>query len=118
MKNKSKKKKISIQIKLTKTAKKQIIWLLNKNRNKTGIKIKIKKSGCAGFKYKLKLSNKIKKNEFLLEIKNIKFFISKCDIPLINNTKIDFLKIGLNYSFKFINSNHSTICGCGESFNI
>ncbi|HBX60996.1 MAG TPA: iron-sulfur cluster assembly protein IscA, partial [Methylophaga sp.] len=31
---------------------------------------------------------------------------------------LDFVKEGLNQSFKFINPNVTSECGCGESFSV
>lgn len=114
------KKKNIIKVMITKKAEKQILFLMEKNKKKKnkGIKICIKKSGCAGFKYILTLVNKIKESDFQLKVKNINIFISHKWLNILNNTIIDFNKSGLNYSFTFKNKNHSSVCGCGESFNI
>ncbi|VFP81377.1 Protein SufA [Buchnera aphidicola (Cinara curvipes)] len=105
-------------IKITKKATKQILFLLNQEKKSKGIKIKIKKSGCAGFKYILKLAYNIYNSDDIFVIKNIKFIIPKDIISKLETTTIDFSKTGLNYSFTFKNKNHISTCGCGESFNI
>lgn len=104
-------------LKITKSAIKQIYFLIQKNKNFSGIKINIKKSGCAGYKYDLKLSNYKEKDNIYI-IKKIKFFISKKWSHFLEYTKIDFVKNGLNYNFVFNNPNNSYMCGCGESFDI
>ncbi|WP_154049153.1 HesB/IscA family protein [Buchnera aphidicola] len=110
--------KKKIPIKITKEAIKQILFLLNQEKKSKGIKITIKKSGCAGFKYILKLAYNIHDSDDIFIIKNITFIISKKIISKLDKTIIDFSKKGLNYSFTFKNQNHTSICGCGESFNI
>ncbi|VFP84847.1 Protein SufA [Buchnera aphidicola (Cinara splendens)] len=110
--------KTIVPIQLTKRAKKQILFLLKKSKNSYGIKIELKKSGCAGFKYILKLEKKINNSDYIYIIKSIKFFIPKKIISQLYTTVIDFSKTELNSSFTFKNSKHTTICGCGESFNI
>ncbi|VFP85688.1 Protein SufA [Buchnera aphidicola (Cinara pseudotaxifoliae)] len=109
---------MTVPIQLTKQATKQILFLLKKNKNSYGIKITLKKSGCAGFKYILKLEKKINNSDYIYTIKSIKFFIPKKIISRLYTTIIDFSKTGLNSSFIFINKKHTTVCGCGESFNI
>lgn len=109
---------MTVPIQITKQAKKQILFLLKTNKNSYGIKITLKKSGCAGFKYILKLEKKINNSDYIYTIKSIKFFIPKKIISRLYTTIIDFSKKGLNSSFTFTNKKHTSICGCGESFNI
>ncbi|VAX76327.1 HesB/IscA family protein [Buchnera aphidicola] len=115
---KNKKKSVPITIKITEKAKKQILFLIKKQKKNKHIKIKIKKSGCAGIKYQLILSNKIKNSDYIFYTENITFIFSKKWITLLNNIKIDFLTKGLTSSFIFINPKHTSTCGCGESFKI
>ncbi|WP_343190383.1 iron-sulfur cluster assembly accessory protein [Buchnera aphidicola (Mollitrichosiphum nigrofasciatum)] len=108
------------KIKLTKNAFKQINKLLIKNKNIIGIIINIKKTGCAGYKYDLKFKKikEIKKKEYLIKSKNIKFFIKKKQKKYIEGLKIDFIKKGLNKTFIFTHESKKNTCGCGESFQI
>lgn len=105
-------------IKITKNAEKQILRLIKKNKKCIGIKIDIKKSGCAGLKYILTLAYFKKDSEIIFNYKEIDFFIPIKWKKILKNTKIDFLKNGLNHNFTFYNSKNRYLCGCGESFNI
>ncbi|VFP78062.1 Protein SufA [Buchnera aphidicola (Cinara cuneomaculata)] len=108
----------SLPIQVTKKAAKQILFLLKKDKDSSGVTIQLKKSGCAGFKYVLKIKKKIKNSDYIFMTKSIKFIIPKKLIPQLYTTKIDFIQTGLNNSFIFTNTKHTSICGCGESFNI
>ncbi|VFP83554.1 HesB/IscA family protein [Buchnera aphidicola] len=108
----------TIPIQITKKAAKQILFLLKKDKKNQGIKIILKKSGCAGYKYILKTEKKIKNSDYIFIIKSIKFIIPKNLISQLYTTTIDFIQAGLNTSFTFVNTKHTAICGCGESFNI
>lgn len=110
-----KKKNNLIGITISKKAEKQIKNLLS-NKFK-GIKIDIKNSGCMGFKYKLNLIKKIYENYILFNNKNINIYVKKDKLPLIDGTKIDFIKDGLNKKFCFNNPQAKITCGCGSSFN-
>lgn len=109
-------------INITQNAIKQILFLINLNVENKGIKLGIKKSGCAGFRYIMKLINHedISKREdniiFLYE--NILIQISQKDMPFLNGIKIDFIKNDINKIFKFYNPKLEKFCGCGESFAI
>jgi len=104
-------------IKLTEIAKNQLLSLIKKN---TTIKLGIKKTGCAGFKYfmekTLNLSNNLSNITFFS--KDISIIINKKDLNVLDGIKIDFVKEGLNYIFKFSHKKIKNFCGCGHSFEL
>ncbi|ALD15085.1 hypothetical protein IX46_00630 [Buchnera aphidicola (Aphis glycines)] len=109
-------------IEITQSAAQQILLLINRDKKNTGIKLSIKKSGCAGFRYTMELTNNEKQliveNDIIFSCKNISIQISKKDIPFLDGVKIDFIKNNVNKVFKFYNSKLEKFCGCGESFAI
>jgi len=52
------------------------------------------------------------------EIEGLKVFIPAKDLPVLNGTEVDFIKVGLNSMFQFRNPNVTGECGCGESFSV
>jgi len=44
--------------------------------------------------------------------------VDKKSLGLVDGTRIDFEKNGLNESFKFHNPKVKDTCGCGESFTV
>lgn len=115
-------KNIYQNISITKNAIQQILFLVNSNSNNKGIRIGVKKSGCAGFRYTMKLvkhselQNKKEKKEIVFSYKNILFYIYSEDMLFLEGVKIDFIKNNINKTFKFYNSKIEKFCGCGESF--
>jgi Fe-S cluster assembly protein SufA len=109
---------------ITKVALKQISFLINLNSDNKGIRLGIRKSGCAGFRYTMKLvkNSELKKENNEKEVaffyENILVYISSKEMPLLEGVKIDFLKDNINKVFKFYNSKLKNFCGCGESFSI
>ncbi|AEO07936.1 iron-sulfur cluster assembly accessory protein [Buchnera aphidicola] len=109
---------------ITESAINQIIFLINLNANNKGIRLKIKKSGCAGFRYTMKLVqySDLKKENDIEEVaffyKKILIYMYSKDIPFFDGVKIDFIKINVNKVFKFYNTKLEKFCGCGESFSI
>ncbi|QIQ41730.1 MAG: iron-sulfur cluster assembly accessory protein [Buchnera aphidicola (Microlophium carnosum)] len=109
---------------ITNNAIKQILFLINLNSDNIGIRLSVKKSGCAGFRYTMKLvkSSDFKKEKDKKEIsffyKNILVYIYSKDIPFLAGVTIDFVKNNINQIFKFYNSKLENFCGCGESFSI
>jgi iron-sulfur cluster assembly protein len=45
-------------------------------------------------------------------------FVDPGSLPSIDGTRIDFVRQGLNESFRFENPNVRGECGCGESFTV
>ncbi|CAL4319601.1 iron-sulfur cluster assembly accessory protein [Buchnera aphidicola] len=109
---------------ITDNAAKQILFLISLNKENKGIKIGIKKSGCAGFRYTMKLVKhkevikKQKSTDILFKCKNIKVYISLQEIVFLDGIKIDFIKDNINSIFKYYNPRIEKFCGCGESFSI
>ncbi|QNS01855.1 MAG: iron-sulfur cluster assembly accessory protein [Buchnera aphidicola (Pentalonia nigronervosa)] len=112
-----------ININITKSAVKQILFLINLNSENKGIKLGIKKSGCAGFRYTMKLvqdteiKNKTNDNYVLFSYEDILIIIKKKDRLCLDGIKIDFIKDNINEIFKFHNSKFQKFCGCGSSFS-
>ncbi|CAL4319418.1 Protein SufA [Buchnera aphidicola (Mindarus abietinus)] len=105
-------------IKITNAAEKQIKFLIKKNPLGKGIRINLKKTGCAGFKYILEIAKNKKEKEIFFLKNGFNIFIPIKIIPFLINTKIDFVKEGMNQVFKFKNSKIKKFCGCGESFTL
>ncbi|ACL29942.1 iron-sulfur cluster assembly accessory protein [Buchnera aphidicola] len=111
-------------ISITKDAIEQILFLINVNSDNIGIRLSIKKSGCAGFRYSMKLlkASELKKEKDEKEVsffyQNILIYIYSKDIPFLEGIRIDFVKNNINKIFKFYNTKLEKFCGCGESFSI
>lgn len=103
---------------LTKSAAQHILRLIHINPNMLGIKITIKKSGCAGFTYKIDKMISLEEQYMTYELDGAKLFIPLDVMPFIDGSELDYIKEGLNYSFKFKNPKAQYLCGCGESFGM
>ncbi|QCI20861.1 iron-sulfur cluster assembly accessory protein [Buchnera aphidicola (Hyperomyzus lactucae)] len=109
---------------ISQDALKQISFLINLNSDNKGIRLGIKKSGCAGFRYTMKLVKTSEltqandEKEIVFFYKNILIYISSKEIPFLEGVRIDFVKDNINQVFKFYNSKLENFCGCGESFSI
>ena len=44
--------------------------------------------------------------------------VDETSLKLIDFTEVDFVKEGLNESFRFRNPNVTGECGCGEGFSV
>ena len=104
-------------IKLTDSAVKRVAEMVAKNELAIGLRIGVKESGCSGYSYDLGFAETIENNDSVIEQDGVKVIIDNTSMPILDGIELDFVKQGLNQSFKFNNPNVVSSCGCGESFS-
>ncbi|MBE9533031.1 MAG: iron-sulfur cluster assembly accessory protein [Proteobacteria bacterium] len=104
-------------IKLTDSAVKRVAEIVAKNELAIGLRIGVKESGCSGYSYDLGFAETIEDNDSVIEQDGVKVIIDNTSMPILDGIELDFVKQGLNQSFKFNNPNVVSSCGCGESFS-
>ena len=105
-------------ITLTEKAAKKIQAQLAKNGSGMGLRLGIKKVGCSGYAYTFGYAAEVLAGDQLFESHNTTLVVDAASLPFIDGSHVDFVKDGLNESFKFDNPNAEGECGCGESFNL
>ena len=105
-------------ITLTENAAKYIQQQLVKRGKGIAFRIGIKKSGCSGFSYTFDYADEILPDDELFESHRTKIVVDSKSLPYLDGSQIDFVKEGLNSSFRFINPNIDNACGCGDSFSV
>ena len=105
-------------ITLTENAAKHIQQQLVKRGKGIAFRIGIKKSGCSGFSYAFDYADEIGPDDQLFESHRTKIVVDSKSLPYLDGSQIDFVKEGLNSSFRFINPNIDNACGCGDSFSV
>jgi len=83
-----------------------------------GLRLGVRKTGCSGFAYVVNYADDRVATDLVFEDQGVKVFVDPDSLPLIDGTKVDFVKQGLNEAFRFHNPNTKGECGCGESFNV
>ncbi|MCH8867636.1 MAG: iron-sulfur cluster assembly accessory protein [Proteobacteria bacterium] len=107
-----------MSITLTASAARQITAHIKKRGEGIGLRLGIKTTGCSGFAYVVDVADHISSDDVLVEDRGIKIVVNSEHVPLLEGTEIDFVRQGLNNSFRFRNPNASGECGCGESFSV
>jgi iron-sulfur cluster assembly protein len=105
-------------ITLTESAIKRVGDMMTKRQSGIGLRIGVVKSGCSGFSYALDYADELQENDTVIEQGDIKVVVNEEALPMLDGMVLDFVRDGLNQSFKFNNPNVVSECGCGESFSV
>jgi len=105
------------KIEITNNAQEYIASVLKKD-SASYFRITVLGGGCAGFKYKFDFENSKNDDDILIENEKINLIIDRISMELIQNSKIDYVHELIGSSFKIINPQASSSCGCGTSFSI
>ncbi len=105
-------------ITLTESAAKQIRKQLEKRGKGLALRIGVKKVGCSGFAYTFDYADEVRADDQLFESHDAQVVTDAGSLPFLNGSQIDFVREGLNATFKFDNPNVDNTCGCGESFSL
>lgn len=112
---------------ITETALAQIKKNLE-SANTKALRVGVKKSGCSGFKYVIDFAQEVLADDVILNDEvlkestinydNLLIIANKSSLDLLEGATLDYVKQGLNQSFKFSNPKATAECGCGESFSL
>ena len=104
-------------ITLTEYAANHVKQQLAKRGKGLALRVGIKKSGCSGFAYTFDYADEVRADEKLFDSLNVGIVVNVNNLPFLDGSQVDFVKDGLNSTFKFNNPNIDNACGCGESFS-
>jgi len=104
-------------ITLTDAAVQRVRDMVAKQDDAIGLRIGVTESGCSGYSYALDFAQTVADDDTVIEQDDIKVIIDSASMPILDGIELDFVKQGLNQSFKFNNPNVVSSCGCGESFS-
>jgi iron-sulfur cluster assembly protein len=107
-----------MSIQLTSAAADRVKTFLAARGRGAGLRLGVRKTGCSGFAYVINYADDVNPRDVVFEDHGVKVFVDPDSLPLIDGTKVDFVKQGLNEAFRFQNPNVRGECGCGESFSV
>ncbi|HEY7929715.1 MAG TPA: iron-sulfur cluster assembly protein IscA [Steroidobacteraceae bacterium] len=105
-------------ISLTASAAERVRSHLARRGSGLGLRLAIKSSGCSGFSYVVDYADEARPDDLVFDSHGVKVFVDPASLPAIDGTQVDFVRQGLNESFRFDNPNMRGECGCGESFTV
>ena len=104
-------------IEITENAQIHIAAVLEKDHSKF-FRITVLGGGCAGFQYKFDFDKSQKKDDTIIKTEKVNVLIDDVSLNFIKGSKIDYVTELIGSSFKILNPQASSSCGCGTSFSI
>jgi iron-sulfur cluster assembly protein len=105
-------------ISLTESAAARVRAHLAQRGRGLGLRLGVKETGCSGFSYVVDYADDTGADDRVFEDQGVKVFVNAASLQYVDGTRIDFVRQGLNESFRFENPNIKGECGCGESFTV
>ncbi len=81
-----------------------------------GLRFGVSKAGCSGWQHVADLAREQRDGDTVFEQDGVRIYVDAVSLPLVDGTRIDFVRHGLGEQFVFRNPNVADECGCGESF--
>jgi iron-sulfur cluster assembly protein len=106
----------AMSIHLEPAALERIQGFLSADASAIGLRFGVRRTGCSGWGYLIELAREQRDGDTAFEQGGVRILVDADSLALVDGTRIDFLKQGLNEQFVFANPNVSAECGCGESF--
>lgn len=103
-------------ITLTEPAAQRVKQFLAERGGGVGLRFAVTRTGCSGMAYIVDLTDAVDAGDRVYESHGVKVVVDPGSLPYIDGTEIDFVRDGLNESFRYNNPNVKNLCGCGESF--
>ena len=107
-----------MSVSVTPKAARQIQKALAQRGGGYGLRVAVKTSGCSGYAYALEFAESPAPDDLSFESEGVHVLVDAKSLPLVDGTRLDWVREGLNEGFKFDNPNASAACGCGESFAV
>jgi iron-sulfur cluster assembly protein len=107
-------------ITLTPAAIGHIKKVMSQHQNAVGFRLSLKQTGCSGYMYMPAVIETIKPDDIEIDIDEaFKVYLEPSCVDKIRGTEIDFVTKDLGMQqLQFNNPNATSLCGCGESFNL
>jgi len=103
------------KLEITDNAQKHIASIIAADNSKY-FRITVLGGGCAGFQYKFDFDNQKNEDDIIFNTKKVALIIDTTSLELIKGSKIDYVSELIGSSFKILNPQASSSCGCGTSF--
>lgn len=105
-------------ISLTESAADRVRGYVDQKPEAIGLRLGVRKTGCSGYAYDIGFANETGDRDTVFEEQGVQIVVDEKSLPMLDGAEVDFVRNGLDQSFKFNNPNVADECGCGESFSV
>lgn len=82
------------------------------------LRLSVSGGGCSGFSYGFSLDGETTNDDQVFEFHGVKLVIDDMSLDLLGGSHIDYVDDLMASSFRVVNPNASSTCGCGTSFSL
>ena len=103
---------------LTQNAARRVAWIAERQSKPAILRLAVDGGGCAGFTYKFELADAAESGDEIAETDGVKLVVDPVSLDLVRGSAVDFVEELGGASFKVLNPNAQSGCGCGSSFSV
>jgi iron-sulfur cluster assembly protein len=83
------------------------------------LRVRVTRAGCSGYGYAVEPAQErdLAPTDRAFESHGVRVVVDAESLPLLAGTEIDYVREGLNGSFRYLNPKATATCGCGTSFS-
>jgi len=105
-------------ISVTDSAARRIAQVLSKEPVGSMLRLAVNGGGCSGFSYAFDIDANKSDDDLVIERDGAVVLVDQASLEFLRGAKIDFVNDLIGQSFKVINPNATSSCGCGTSFSV
>jgi iron-sulfur cluster assembly accessory protein len=106
------------EISLSQNAAKRVAWIAERQSKPAILRLAVDGGGCAGFTYKFELAERQEEDDAVAETDGVRLIVDPMSLDLVRGAAVDFVEDLGGASFKVLNPNAQSGCGCGSSFSV
>jgi len=95
-----------------------VAWIAERQDKPAILRLAVDGGGCAGFTYKFELAAAADAEDEIAETDGVKLVVDPVSLELVRGSAVDFVEDLGGASFKVLNPNAQSGCGCGSSFSV
>ena len=105
-------------ISLTENAARRVAAIAARKNAPAVLRLAVDGGGCAGFTYSFELADAADAEDTVAETDGVKLVVDPASLELVRGSSVDFVEDLGGASFKVMNPNAQSGCGCGSSFSV
>jgi iron-sulfur cluster assembly accessory protein len=103
---------------LTERAARRIKQIAAQENDNKLFRVSVEGGGCSGFQYKFDLVGAVEADDLVIEREGARLLIDPVSLDYLKGSQIDFVDDLMGATFRVVNPNAQSSCGCGTSFSI